>query len=170
MAASPEIARANGKKGGRPPGSKNKTTLEREVVLRGIQQRIMEGADILLDRMWHLALGQAYLYKIEKYYVGTGKDRKIKNKKPKLVTKETEIREYLTEIAEGPITHIPEATYYFITTEKPDGRTIEALYNRTFSRSVTPVALTDENGKSVFDDESKEKSKKALAQLLGRKK
>lgn len=175
MAAPPEIARENGKKGGRPPGRKNDATLKREAVLKAMQQRIMTAADLLLDSQFTLARGCSYLYKIEKYFEKVtddkGKTRRVlKRKPPKLVTDEWEIREYLAGVVDESELEDddPTATYYFITTEKPDNRAIDSLYARTFGRAVQPVALTDSEGNDLIDDDSKTKTDKALREFIGR--
>lgn len=136
MAAPPHIARENGKKGGRPKGSKSKTTLEREKVLAAIRQRILSQADGILDAQLTLARGLTYLYKIEKYYEGRGKNRVLKRKQPKLVTSQIEIEAYLArEVDEGDMED-PEDTYFFITTKDPNNQAIDSLLDRTFGKAV----------------------------------
>lgn len=144
-----------------------------------MQQRIMEGADLLLDSQWSVARGVTFLYKIEKYWekVADKKGKEVKvlrRKPPELVTAEWEIRAYIqglvddVELEEGNVNkQDPEATYYFITTQKPDSRAIDSLISRAFGRHVQPVMLTDEDGEGITDDESKNTSKKAIAELLG---
>lgn len=168
----------NGQKGGRPPGRKNNETLRREEVLKAMQQRIMSAADLLLDAQFTLALGQTYLFKIEKYWEKVmdkeGKERKVlRHRPPERVTSEREMREYImqqiqeTELGVAGDTETPDATYYFLTAKDPDGRSIDSLHSRTYGRSVQPVTLLDEDGKSIFDHESKTKSQKALGAFLG---
>lgn len=177
MAAPPEIARENGKKGGRPKGRKNDATLKREAVLKAMQQRILKATDVLLDRQMHLASGVSYLFKIEKYWKvtgkGKGKKKTLMSKKPVIVTDPEEIRAYI-EGKEFPDENKKEGdptdTYYFITTEKPDNKAIADMFNRTYGRSVTPVALVDDDGKSIFDDDKKKKTNKVVGSFLGGKK
>lgn len=167
MAKNPASAK-NGELGGRPKGRLNNKTLERQAILKQMQQRIMGIVDSLLDSQITLARGVSYLYKIEKYWKKFGKQRVLVRKEPKRVTDEEEIREYLVGLLPESDLHdeSPEATYYFITTEKPDGRAIEALWNRTFGRNVQPVALTDTEGNDIIDNDSKAKAKKVLAGFL----
>lgn len=166
-------AREAGKLGGRPRGSKNKATLEREAVLKGMQQRIMRSVDLLLDSQFTLARGQTFLYKIEKYYDTVtddkGKARRIlRSKPPKIVENPEEIRAYLEKIDSGEEEEYDqEADYYFITTKEPDNRAIESLKATAFGRSVQPVALTDTEGKDIVDHESKKKADQALAGYIG---
>ena len=136
MAAPAHIARENGKKGGRPKGSKNKATLERERVLAALRQRTLEHADILFDAQLALARGLTYLYKIEKYYEGKGKNRVLKRKKPQLVTSQLEIEAYLArQVDEGDMDD-PEDTYFFITTKDPNNQAIDSLLDRTFGKAM----------------------------------
>lgn len=130
------MARAgNVHKGGRPKGSKTKATLEKEKVLAVYRQKIMRNAGILFRSQLHLSTGVSYLYKWER-----GKAR------PTLVTDQKEIEEYIIREQE------PErktekvdknAAYYFITTERPDGKAIDSMLDRTFGKATQPVAGED---------------------------
>ena len=139
---------------GRKSGSKNPATLERNKVLEAIRQRIMGKADFLITKQLHLAAGQQFLYKIEKEYIQTGTDKKggkkgyWKNKRPKLVTEESEIRFYLENlvaIANGDMEddQDPGATYYFITTKEPSNQAVDSMLDRTFGRATQPVCGED---------------------------
>ena len=139
---------------GRKSGSKNPATLERNKVLEAMRQRIMGKADFLLDKQFQLARGQQFLYKIEKEFIKTGelkngKDKGYwKNKRPKLVTDEWEIRAYLENLvdkANGDIEDEfdPAATYYFITTKEPSNQALDSMLDRTFGRATQPVSGED---------------------------
>lgn len=176
MASRSDAARVNGKKGGRPRGRKNNATLKREAVLKAMQQRIMQATDLLLDAQFSKARGQQFLYKIEKYYEKVsdkeGKVRQIlRAKPPKLVESQYEIRKYIeSEVLSfnGEMrNNEPDADYYFMTTKEPDTHAIDSLFSRTFGRSVQPVTVTDDDGKSIFDHDSKEKAQKALGAFFG---
>jgi len=168
-----EISRKNGKKGGRKPGVKNKSTLEREAVLKELKQRVLGVAHGLLDSQLVLARGTSYLYKIEKYWEKVtdkkGKPTKVlRRKPPKLVEDEWEIRQYLEGLTEEGDLEDPEDTYYFMTTKSPDNKAIDSMMNRTFGKAVQALALTDPEGEDLYDAETKKKSKDAVAQILGR--
>jgi len=126
----------NNHKGGRPKGKKSQATLEKERVLAEYRNKIMKHADILFRNQMHLAQGVSYLYKWVK-----GKQ------KPVLVTNTKEIEEYiLTEMGtkikkEDKID--PNATYYFISTERPDNRAIDSMLDRTFDKPATPITGKD---------------------------
>jgi len=145
-----KASRANGKLGGRPKGTKNPETLEREAVLKDFRQKTMRAADILFNRQLKLAEGHMYLYKIEKEVItGPKGGKKIIPKKPVRVTEEWEIEAYLmNELINGEITG-PEDTYYYITAEKGDTRALDSLLDRAFGRSTQILATEDEDGKQM---------------------
>lgn len=133
------MARAgNNHKGGRPKGSKDKATIEKERVLAEYRKKIMQHADILFKNQMHLAQGVSYLYKFVK-----GKQ------KPQLVTDPKEIEQYiLTEMGEKIEKEDKidkSAVYYFITTDKPDNRAIDSMLDRTFGRATQPIGGDKDN-------------------------
>lgn len=126
-------------KGGRPPGKKNQSTLEKEEVLKQFRLRVMKAADMLANAQLGLAKGSQYLYKIEKEQViGPKGGITYRNKKPELVTEQWEIEAYLEGIDEPKDN---EATYYFLTTKDPENQAIEALLNRSLGKPTESVDL-----------------------------
>lgn len=61
MAGRAQSARENGKKGGRPRGSKNKSTLAKEAAREYVRQRITAELDALIDAALSRATGLSYL-------------------------------------------------------------------------------------------------------------
>lgn len=110
---------------GRPKGSENEETKKRRVVEKAFKQRVLRSADELINSQMSLAKGVQMLYCIEK-------DKDGKNKKPRLVDSQQEIEEYL----EGNYDNNKD--YYFITTERPDNRAIDSLFDRVFGRATQP--------------------------------
>ncbi len=154
MAASPEIARQNGKKGGRPKGKKNPATLEKEAVIAAFRQRAMKIASNIFDKQLVLINGQQFLYKIEKEWIATGKKGFWRNKKPELVESESEIRDYLENLAyksNGDLEdeNDPGATYYFITTKEPNNQAIDSMLDRTFGKSTQSVEHSGPDGGAI---------------------
>lgn len=150
-----ETAIKNGKKGGRPRGTKSAKTLEREKVMSALTQRVLRIADGIVDKQLVLVRGQQFLYKIEKERAGgTAKSPIYRSKPPELVESKTEIRGYLENLAEndGQYTledpNDPSATYYFITTKEPDNRAIDSLLNRVFGKATEHIDVTSK-GKKV---------------------
>lgn len=130
---------------GRPKGSKDPITLEREKVQEAVNQRIFKIADSLITPQVSLAKGQQFLYKIVKTrVVGPKGGISYRNEKPELVTSELEIQDYLDNLIEEANGDIeadtnPEATYYFITTKEPNNMAIDSLLNRTLGKPKETV-------------------------------
>jgi hypothetical protein len=150
----------NGKKGGRPKGTKNPETLLRESVLKEFRNKVMESADVLFNSQLHLARGQTYLYKIEKeLQIGPKGGKKYVSSKPKIVTSTAEIESYLRGlIRDGDMEdeNDPNATYYFLTTKEPDNRAIDSMLDRAFGKSSQSIELgnKDDNPFMISFDES----------------
>lgn len=146
---------------GRKRGKKEPQTLEREKILEALRQRTMKIAGNLLDKQLILAYGYQMLYKIEKEFIKTGTNKKTgedngyyRNKKPVLVTIEEEVRLYIenqVDLANGDMedNKDPAATYYFIVTKAPDGRTLDSVLNRTFGTPVQSTKIVGDDGKSI---------------------
>ena len=166
--------RINGKKGGRPKGKKSQATLEKEKVLAEMKQRIMRISQRLLDAQLTRAIGMTFLYKIEKEkIVGPKGGVSYRNKPPVRVTDEEEIRNYLDNkvaLANGDIEDESDrsATYYYMTASEPDTHAIDSMYNRTYGKPTQSVELTGPNGTALFSDDTKRKSKSAVAQAIAR--
>lgn len=132
MAGTAAIARANGKKGGRPKGSKSPQTLEREAALAAYRARVCKIADDLLDAELTAAKGCTFLFK------------RPKNGKVERVTSEALIKQFL----DGELPNTDDA-FYFISTEKPDTMAIRGIFDRTFDRPAQRVELGGTNGEAV---------------------
>jgi hypothetical protein len=134
---------------GRPKGKKNAATLEKEAVLKEYREKILQSADILFQSQMTLARGQTYLYKIEKEeIIGPKGGKSYRSKKPELVTSQWEIESYLEGLVdEGDENdeNDPRAAYYFLTTKDPDNRAIDSMLDRTFGKSVQPIAGDKDN-------------------------
>lgn len=125
---------------GRPVGSKDPETIEKEKVLAEMKSRIAKSAQHLLDSQMNLAQGVQMLYKIEK-------DEKGNNKKPELITSPQVIEDYLAGFYKGN-----NEEYYFITTERPDNKALDSLFDRTFGKATTNVDVdVTSGGESLMD-------------------
>lgn len=141
-----KASRENGKKGGRKKGTLNQSTLDKMKVAKAFNEKAMAAADILFNSKLHVATGQSFLYKIEKYYTGKGQNRELKRKPPKLVTAQWEIEDYLmNRITNGDLED-SEDTYYFMTTERGNSSALEDLINRAIGTVAQIVKTEDEKG------------------------
>lgn len=143
-----DASRLNGRKGGRPVGSKTASTLEKEAVRAAFNQKVMQSADVLYRSQMALAVGQTYLYKIN-----------LPDKKPILVVDPDEIEYYLR----GDHEDTGERTYYFITTKDPDGRAIDSLLDRALDKAKSTTELTGKDGSPLFDND---KGKQAISGFI----
>lgn len=117
------------KNAGRKKGSLGKKKLEEKIFLLELRQRVMRSMGELITSQMNLAIGTQMLFVIEKNKDGT-------RSKPKLITNQKTIEEYLAgELDER------DDEYYFITTERADNRAIDSLLDRTFGKANIPVDL-----------------------------
>ncbi len=143
------MAKQGGKRpgAGRKPKSKNKSTLEKEAVLKDFTQRVMRNANLLYESQFTLARGVTLLYKIEKeLQIGPKGGKKYVRSKPILVTDPTEIANYIDgslEDGDAEDENDPNSTYYYITTEKPDGRAIDSMLDRALGKAINTIAGAD---------------------------
>lgn len=134
MAAPAHIARENGKKGGRPKGSKSKATLEKEAVLAALRQRILKKMEPIFEAQFSLVRGVAYMYRIEEHKGG--------RKEHVLVTDPNEIGRVLEKIHVGEAGTVDEK-YYYITVKAPDNRAIDSMLDRVFGKSTQAISGPD---------------------------
>lgn len=147
MAAPPEIARANGRLGGRPKGSglgrKSARTLEREKVAKAVAEQIMKKARPLVRAGMSVALGQQFVYRIDEEKDDDGKTKKRVHV---LVTDPEEIANALDQM-EGMGVGGDTDEYYYITTKEPDYKAIEMLLSRALGK---PKESIDVNANVTF--------------------
>lgn len=117
---------------GRPKGSENEETRKKRVVEEEFKQRVLRSANKLISSQMNLAQGVQMLYVIEKTEKGA-------NKKPRLITDQETIESYLAGELDGD----PDE-YYFITTERPDNKALDSLFDRVFGKSVNNVDITSQ--------------------------
>lgn len=151
-----KVSQENGKKGGRPPGTKNPETLKREEVLRQFRQKAMRAANVLFNSELHVATGQTFLFRIDKEWVPTGTSKKgepkgyYKRLKPKLVTSPDEIEEYLlnkhTDEGDPDDDQDPGSSFYFMTAKEPNTAGIKDLLDRALGSVAQTFVTEDEKG------------------------
>lgn len=125
-----ETSRENGRKGGRPKGSKSAATLERESIAAAFKQRVMRSADVLFEAQLSLAQGCSFLYRVER--------KKGEKDKHVLVTDPDEIKAYLDGEAEGD--------YHYITTKEPNNQAIANMLDRGIGKPVEELEVSGKEG------------------------
>lgn len=115
-------------------GRKNKATLERDVLVEEIKNRVIKAKEVLINSQMSLAQGCQYLYKIKK---GKDKNGDKQNRRPELVTNQFEIENYLAGEYEGS-----EDEYYYMTTERPDNKALDSLIDRVAGKATQRVEMS----------------------------
>ena len=137
------MPRGGARKGaGKKKGTKHKKTLEREAALKVFQERVMKNAEQLYSAQHSLAVGQAFLFRIDTVTEG----KKRTKEKPVLVTDEAEIRDYL----DGEHDRGPDA-YYYITTKEPNNMALDSLLNRAVGKPKESVDITGDGAKGIVN-------------------
>jgi len=124
------------KRAGRPKGKVSKETELRRKTEQQVKNKILWAAHKLINSQMNLARGCQFLYKIETKIEG---GREVKGK-PVLVTDPEEIYKYLAGQCDEK-----KSTYYYITTEKPDGKAIDSMFDRVFGKAVQAVELDNKD-------------------------
>ncbi len=135
------MAKLGGKRpgAGRKKGTKSKKTIEQQIVLDALRERIMKNSQRILDSQMSLAQGQQFLYRIETYKNGS-------KSKPELITDENTIQKYLDgEFGDGESID-DDKEYYFITTKEPNNQAIDSMYNRVFGKPIDSLEVSGKNG------------------------
>ena len=119
---SESMPRGGKRKGaGRPRGSKDPHTLEREAVQAAFNQRVLNAADRLFHAQLAQAEGVTFLFKKPK----TGKERKTER-----VTDAGTIRRFF----DGELDD-SETDWYFVAGERPNSDAADRLLNRAFGKA-----------------------------------
>jgi len=122
---------------GRKKGIKNMSTKQRILEFNILRQRIIRSKDALLNSQMTLAKGIQMLFKISitPHKDEFGNMTSIRSK-PELVYNQWEIEDYLA----GKYDESKEE-YYFITTEKPDSKSIDSLLDRAFGKARQTIGV-----------------------------
>ena len=122
---------------GRPEGAESQATKDKKVVKEEMKQRIMRSKDSLLNSQMNLAKGCQFLFVIETTRF-KDKDGKWKEerKKPRIVEDQNTIEKYLA----GELDNEKDE-YYFMTTQKPDNKAIDSMFDRAFDKARQNVGL-----------------------------
>lgn len=140
------MARKGGKQpgAGRPKGSQNKSTLEKQKVLEAFNQRVMAKADALFNAQLMLAVGSMKVFRIDET---EGENSKTK-KEHVHVTDPDEIKALLDE-HEG-MNGTVDGVYYYFTDISPDNKSIEAMMNRAFGKPKEQLEHSNPDGSPLL--------------------
>lgn len=135
------MARKGGKQpgAGRPKGSQNKSTLEKQKVQEAFNQRVMAKADALFNAQLSLALGSMKVFRIDE--TGEGKSRKREHVH---VTDADEIKTLLDE--HDGMNGAVDGVYYYFADVLPDSKAIDSMLNRSFGKPAEKHEVGGEGG------------------------
>ncbi len=131
---------------GRPKGLKNKKTVEENIIKDEMKQRVLKSADHLVSAQMNLATGVSYLMCVT--YVGTGKNRK---KNVEIVENKNTIADYFA----GELDMSLGEEYYYITSQKPENKAIDSLFDRTFGKAQQSIDHTTKGESLNVSSEAK---------------
>lgn len=126
---------------GRKKGGENQATKDRKIAEKEMKDRIIRSKEALMNSQMNLAQGCQFLFVIEtnRYKDKNGKWQESKSK-PKIVEDQDIITAYLAgELDNG------KDEYYFMTTQKPDNKAIDSLFDRTFGKPKQPLVGGDDD-------------------------
>ena len=125
---------------GRKEGSQNSNTVADNIVKAEFRERVLKSMDVLINSQMNLAQGCQLLFKIKK-------SRKGEETKPELITRQSEIEDYLAGEYDNE-----DEVYYFITTKVPDNKAIDSLIDRVFGKAPQSIDLTSKGERiGLFD-------------------
>jgi hypothetical protein len=119
---------------GRPEGSKNKATLEKQLIRDELDQRVLKNVDRLLNSQIDLAVGEKYLMVVKT--IGKGAKQR---QETTIVTDLELIKKYLDEDLDNT-----DEEYYYMTTKPANNQALQGLLDRTFGKASQTVENTGE--------------------------
>lgn len=124
---------------GRPKGSENKQTREKNAAAKLFRARVAKNADRLFNAQVSIATGTQVLFVVHT-------DSKGVRRKPEMITDIETISRFLDENEgeDGTMDNGQNTTedYYYMTTMQPNNMAIEGMLNRAFGRAKESIDLT----------------------------
>ena len=129
----PEVGSNGGVRAGagRPKGQMTDEVKLRNRALRNYRVRVTKLTDKLLNAQLTLALGTAYLIRVDI----VNKGQKNERREHVIVTDPNEILQYFNEETD-------KDTYYYISTKEPDVRAIRDILERTYGKPEQAVDIS----------------------------
>lgn len=127
--------------------------VEKIVIRDHLDQRLMRATDKMINGQISLAVGQQFLYRIDKEWNRVL--NKFVNQKPVLVESQLEIEAYLQELADnnGVLEDDKDggAAYYYITTKEPSIQAIDSAFNRVHGKARESLDVNQHHTFSLLD-------------------
>lgn len=147
---------------GKPKGSKHKKTIEREIALKELQQRILEEIRPLLRAQLDTAKGLTVMFQ----------RKKLKNHKTGKYERTGEMVRVqdlnrIEELLEGDCTG---DDWYYITTKDPNVKALEDLFNRVFGKPKESIELAGSLPSNIIINVVNEEFNKAKQRIQKKKK
>lgn len=117
---------------GRKKGEKNKRTIAVEVAQKELQQAILKNITPLTVAAINAAIGERFVYKIEK-------DSKGRMLKPEIVMNSGEIANALEAIEND--NSVVDDTYYYISTKPMNTHALQQLLDRAFGKPKESIDM-----------------------------
>jgi len=133
---------------GRPKGTKNPATIEKEKAAEMFRERVAKNVNKLFNAQMSIATGTQMLFVVHT-------DSKGKRRKPEMITDVETISRFLDE-NEGVDGSMKVANYadgsecddyFFMTTMTPNNQALEGLLNRAFGRAKESLDVTSDGDK-----------------------
>jgi hypothetical protein len=128
---------------GKKPGTKNKSTLEKEAVAKAFNQRVMAKADALFNAQLTLAVGSMKVFRIDEE--GEGKSKKRVHT---LVTDPDEIKALLDE--HDGAAGVVDGVFYYFSDVLPDNKAIDSMLNRALGKPKESVEHSNPDGSPLL--------------------
>lgn len=140
---------------GRPEGAESQATKDKKIVKEQMIQRIMRSKDALLNSQMNLARGCQFLFVIETKKFKKDGVWKEEKQKPRIVEDQHTIEKYLAGELDNE-----DNEYYFMTTQKPDNKAIDSMFDRAFDKARQTMGLDGgEEGKPISLEVKREANK-----------
>jgi len=118
---------------GRPKGSKDPQTIEREAAAEMFRERVAKNVDKLFNSQLDLATGEKYLMVITTVGQGTKQRKEVS-----VVTDPETIKKFLDD--ERALN--TDTEYYYMSTKPANNQALEGLLNRAFGRAKESLDVT----------------------------
>lgn len=128
---------------GRPKGSKDAKTLEREKVQKAFDQRVMRAADRLFNAQLSAAEGVTFLFK-------RTRGKKGESGKVERVTSPAEMIAYIEAHGSASAGVMGNDEYFYLAAERPNHDAVDRMLNRALGKAVESHKFVGDDGKALI--------------------